>query len=74
MTTIKLNDKSYEIAEESTLLTFLESHGFRTEGLAIAIDYDVIPRENWKETKLTDGMELMMIRAVCGGSGKSVRL
>jgi len=65
--TIKLNDKTYEIPEGTTLAAFIESQGIRTEGVAIAIAYQVIPKARWAETKLTEGMDLMLIRAVSGG-------
>ena len=64
---IKLNDKSYEVSSEMTLEQFVDSLDIQLHGIAVAIDYEVIPRNEWGETILTDGMSLMLIQAVSGG-------
>ena len=64
---VKLNDKPYEVAEGTTLDRFIESLEIPLQGVAVAIDYEVIPKNNWPETKLADGMTFMMIHAVSGG-------
>ena len=65
--TIKLNDKSYEVAEGTSLAAFIESMGLKPQGIAVAINYDVVPKDKWEETILSDKMELMLIQAVSGG-------
>jgi len=65
--TLKLNGDLYEIAEGTTLKTFIESLGIRLQGVAIAIDYEIVPKKKWSDTVLTDGMTLLMIHAVSGG-------
>ncbi|MDR2918085.1 MAG: sulfur carrier protein ThiS [Tannerella sp.] len=65
--TIKLNDKPYKIASGTTLATFIKDLNIELQGVAIAIDYEVIPGDQWKTTILEEGMELMMIQAVSGG-------
>ena len=62
-----LNDSLYEVKEETTLEEFIESLEIRLQGVAIAINNEVIPKSEWKNTKLTDDMALMMIHAVSGG-------
>jgi len=64
---VKLNDKPYEIAEGSTLDKFIENLDIQIQGLAVAINYEVIPKNKWHETMLSDGMSLMIIHAVSGG-------
>lgn len=64
---IILNDKTYEIEEGTTLASFTENLGISPNGIAIALNYEVIPKNDWKTTVLKDGMELMMIHAVSGG-------
>jgi sulfur carrier protein len=64
---VKLNDKPYEVTEGTTLDRFIESLEIPLQGVAIAIDYEVIPKNNWSEKKLADGMTFMMIHAVSGG-------
>ena len=64
---IKLNDKPYEVAEGTTLDKFIESLEISLQGIAIAIDYEVIPKNGWPDKKLEDGMSFMLIHAVSGG-------
>lgn len=65
--TVKLNDKPHEVAEGTTLAGLVEGLGLQPQGVAVAIDYVVVPKEMWPETVLSDGMELMLIHAVSGG-------
>jgi sulfur carrier protein len=65
--TVLLNDKSYEVAEGTSLAAFIDSLGLKREGIAVAVDYEVVPKEQWAETILSDGLELMLIQAVSGG-------
>ena len=65
--TIKLNDKVYEIEEGTTLSSFIESLEIGVKGIAIAINYEVVPKARWSEVVLSDNQELMLIQAVSGG-------
>lgn len=64
---VKLNDKLYEVADGTTLEMFIGSLNIQLQGVAIAVDYEVIPKSDWSATILKDGMVLMMIHAVSGG-------
>jgi sulfur carrier protein len=64
---IKLNGKEHDISDGTTLSAFVESLGLKPQGIAIAIDYEVIPKDQWKETVLSDKLELILIQAVSGG-------
>lgn len=65
--TVILNDKAHDIAEGTTLADFIDGLGIKPQGVAIAIDYEVVPKESWETTMLSDGIELMLITAVSGG-------
>jgi sulfur carrier protein len=65
--TVILNDKPYEAPEDVSLATFIESLGLKQQGIAVAINYEVIPKDRWAETILSDRLELMLIHAVSGG-------
>ncbi|MDR0422866.1 MAG: sulfur carrier protein ThiS [Proteiniphilum sp.] len=67
MMKVKLNDTLYDVAEGETLRTFVEKLHIQLQGLAVAIDYEVVPRDKWDEILLKDNMELVMIHAVSGG-------
>ena len=64
---VKLNEKTYEIAEGTSLEVFLENLGIKPQGIAVAVNYNVIPKNKWSATILSDGIELMLIHAVSGG-------
>jgi sulfur carrier protein len=65
--TIFLNDKPHDAAAGTSLAAFVESLGLQPQGIAVAINYEVIPKEQWADTMLADRMELMLIHAVSGG-------
>jgi sulfur carrier protein len=64
---VKLNDKEYEIIEGTTLVDFIESLGLKHQGMAIAINSEVIPKSQWSKTILESNTEMMLIHAVSGG-------
>lgn len=64
---IYLNDKPHEVKEGTSLAMLIESLGLKSQGMAIAIDYNVVPKDKWAETILSDNLKLMMIQAVSGG-------
>lgn len=64
---IKLNDAEHEIKEGTTLDSFIKALGIKPQGIAIAINYEVIPRNEWAQTILSANVELMLIQAVSGG-------
>ncbi|MDR0733455.1 MAG: sulfur carrier protein ThiS [Dysgonamonadaceae bacterium] len=64
---IILNDKPYAIAENTTLAAFIAMLELKPEGIAIAINNHVVPKDRWAKTRLTDKMELTLIHAVSGG-------
>ena len=65
--TVKLNHKDYAVAEGTSLALFVESLGMSPQGIAIAVNNEVIPKSRWEETILSDRLELMLIHAVSGG-------
>jgi len=65
--TIKLNDQHHEVAEGISLATLLENLGINPKGIAVAINYEVVQKNKWAETILSDNLELILIQAVQGG-------
>lgn len=65
--TVSLNGKNHEIKEGTSLSDFVRTLGLQPKGIAIAIDYEVVPKDKWQETLLSDHLELMLIHAVSGG-------
>lgn len=50
-----------------TLAQLLDKENLTGVGQAVAVDNAVVPRTQWGEFRLTDGMKITVIRAVCGG-------
>ncbi len=63
---VLVNEKRIEIDEQTTVAALLESMGFPDRGIAVALDWSVLPRSDW-ETKLFDGARIEVVTAVQGG-------
>jgi sulfur carrier protein len=63
---VTVNDETVEVAEQTTVATLVESLGFPEKGIAVAVDWAVVPRSEW-ETALTDGALVEVVTAVQGG-------
>ncbi|MDE6131310.1 MAG: sulfur carrier protein ThiS [Muribaculaceae bacterium] len=50
-----------------TLQQLLENQQLVRQGIAVAVENRVVPRQKWSETELADGMKITVIQAVCGG-------
>ncbi len=65
---VHINKKEVEIpAGITTLAQLLEKENLAGPGRAAAIDNKLAPRPQWSEINLTEGMNITVIRAVCGG-------
>lgn len=64
---ITVNGRSEELPEAATLQRVLESRGAAREGIAVAVDGEVVPRRRWRETLLRDGAAVEVLTAVQGG-------
>src|SRR6185437_14485250 len=63
---VTVNDEAVEVDEQTTVAALVESLGFPEKGIAVAVDWSVLPRSEW-ETALTDGARVEVVTAVQGG-------
>ena len=63
---ITVNDEAVEVADVTTVAALLETMGFPDKGIAVAVDWTVLPRSEW-QTALTDGARVDVVTAVQGG-------
>lgn len=64
---ILLNDQAFETAA-ADLRVLMQERGLADEpGVAVAVDGQVVPRSRWSETRLAEGVEILVIRAAQGG-------
>ena len=63
-----INQQSYLLPESSTLSAVLHALGIpSSRGLALAVNNQVIPRDNWTSFKLHKHDNVLLIRATQGG-------
>ncbi|ANI37812.1 sulfur carrier protein ThiS [Mycolicibacterium vaccae] len=63
---VTVNDEAVEVGENTTIAALLDGLGFPEKGIAVAVDWSVIPRSEW-DTALTDGAKVEVVTAVQGG-------
>lgn len=65
--TVIFNQKKTELPEHMSLGEFLSAQGIAPAGVAVAVNGKVVGKKSWGDTPLTDGDNIMVITAVCGG-------
>ncbi len=63
---VTVNDEAVEVDDRTTVAALLEHLGIPEKGIAVAVDWSVIPRSQW-DTALTDGAKIEVVTAVQGG-------
>jgi sulfur carrier protein len=63
---VTVNDENVEVDDQTTVAGVLQRLGFPEKGIAVAVDWMVLPRSQW-QTTLTDGARLEVVTAVQGG-------
>ena len=64
---IIVNNKAMEMAEGSTLSALAGALRLPEKGVAVAVNNQMIPREEWSATSLQEGTQVVVIKAACGG-------
>ena len=67
MTLVTLNGESRELPEGATVETAVRELGEPDRGVAVAVDGEVVPRGDWASTRVRDGQQVEVLRAVQGG-------
>lgn len=63
---VTVNDERVQVDDEITIAALLSRLGFPDKGIAVALDWTVLPRSGWDRT-LSDGARLEVVTAVQGG-------
>lgn len=63
---ISINNKEVNTSA-STLSELAEEMALPQNGVAIAINNKMIPKTEWVNTELTEGINVIIIKAACGG-------
>lgn len=65
---MKVFINSQEVNVEAKFLSqVIEELALPAYGIAIAVNNRLVPRTEWEEYALNEGMQLVIIKAVCGG-------
>ncbi len=65
---MKLTVNKKETSTSSNTLTELVAElALPTSGIAIAVNQQIIPKDQWPTFSLQDGQDIIIIKAVCGG-------
>lgn len=65
--TIKVNESLREFSNTSTLLELINELQVQTNGIAIAVNENVIKKENWISHKLRENDNVLIIKSTQGG-------
>ncbi len=63
---IKVNDKSVSTSA-STVKQLVAELSLPESGVAVALDNKMVPRTRWETTSLSEGDNVIIIKAACGG-------
>ncbi|UCE01260.1 MAG: sulfur carrier protein ThiS [Candidatus Latescibacterota bacterium] len=65
---IRLNGTSRELAQGSSIAMLVRSLvGEEQEGVAVAVNGEIVTRSQWPEREVHDGDDIEIVRAVQGG-------
>ena len=64
---VQINGESREVSPETTVAALLAALNLPVDGVAVAINLDVVPRGQHAERVLAAGDRIEIIRAVGGG-------
>lgn len=65
---VTINRRESEVPERVTIAELLAQRDVRPEGVAVAVNMDIVPREEWATRAVRPGDEVEVIRIIQGGA------
>ncbi|WP_052730061.1 sulfur carrier protein ThiS [Photobacterium halotolerans] len=65
--TVLVNDKTMQLAAQSSLQQLLEQLAMPLDATAVALNQAILGREFWAGQRLNDGDEIALFQAIAGG-------
>lgn len=65
--TIELNNVVYRVEKTHSIHSFLALHKVDTQGCALAMSNQIIPRSEWQTRGLSDGESISLFQVIAGG-------
>lgn len=67
MVTVLVNENPIEVEENATLTQLLQKVNASVEGIAIAINDEIIAKNTWKSKSIKNNDNVLIIKATQGG-------
>jgi sulfur carrier protein len=64
---LTVNGAARQMPDGTTLVQLLREHARSTEGIAVAVDGEIVHRGQWPQCVLTDGQDVELVTAQQGG-------
>lgn len=64
---VKINNQAVELTDGTTVRTLAAERRLPDKGVAVAVNNEMLPREEWAERALNDGDDIVILKAFCGG-------
>lgn len=63
---VTINNKETE-TQAKTIRELAQELDLPATGVAVAISNEMVPRDEWENTLITDGADIVIVKAFCGG-------
>ena len=67
MINIKVNSKNHQFQSSNSLEVVLKTLDISVNGIAVAVNQDIISKSDWNQKTLNEGDEVLIIKATQGG-------
>lgn len=64
---VKINNRAVELADGTTVSALAEERRLPEKGVAVAVNNEMLPREEWAAYVIKDGDDIVILKAFCGG-------
>lgn len=63
---VTINNKETE-TQAKTIRELVQELDLPATGVAVAISNEMVPRDEWENTIITEGADIVIVKAFCGG-------
>ncbi len=63
---VTINNKETE-TQAKTIRELAQELDLPATGVAVAISNEMVPRDEWENTFITEGADIVIVKAFCGG-------
>jgi sulfur carrier protein len=64
---IKVNEQIHTVPQNATLLEVLDKLNIQQQGIAVALNQNIVSKQNWQSTVLKTNDNILVITATQGG-------